>query len=145
MNRTAGGGQMIDQGRHRAIFGVDAVEINNATAGTGYDQLVVNGATNTVALAGTLALTVSPSFIPSNDAFWIVVNNTSNSLSGTFGSYTGLPDGWTVLANVDYDTANLTPGSGNDVAIVAVPEPATLAMLIMAAGLCLFFKRFRNK
>jgi len=49
-----------------------------------------------------------------------------------------------VLYNVEYDTSNLTPGSGNDVAIVAVPEPATLAMLIIAAGLCLVFKRFRN-
>jgi autotransporter-associated beta strand protein len=126
------------------LSGTDAVDINNATVGTGYDRLVVNGSPNTVALAGTLALTVNPVFIPSSDVFWIVVNNTSNTLSGTFGTVTGLPDGWTVLSNVDYDTTNLSPGSGNDVAIVAIPEPATLAMLIIAAGLCLMFKRFRN-
>jgi hypothetical protein len=129
------------------LSGVDAVDINTATAGTGYDQLVVNGSTNTVALAGTLALTVSPTFIPNSDVFWIVLNNDSlgsAGLTGTFSSTTGLPAGWNVLYNVEYDTSNLTPGSGNDVAIVAVPEPATLAMLIIAAGLCLVFKRFRN-
>jgi autotransporter-associated beta strand protein len=130
------------------LSGTDAVEINNATAGTGYDQLVVNGSTNTVSLAGTLALTVSPSYTPAGDAVWIVVNNTSTNLNGTFDpTVPGLPDGWQVLYNVNYDpvTPNLTPGSGNDVAIVAVPEPATLLMLIMAAGLGLMFRRTRDK
>jgi autotransporter-associated beta strand protein len=129
------------------LSGTDAVETNNATAGTGYDQLVVNGSSNTVALAGTLALTVSPTFTPAGEAFWIVVNNSSTALNGTFGAVTGLPDGWNVLYNVNYDaiTPDLTPGSGNDVAIVAVPEPATMLMLIVATGLGLLFKRFRNK
>jgi autotransporter-associated beta strand protein len=127
------------------LGGIDAVEINSAAAGTGYDQLVVNGASNTVALAGTLALTVSPSYTPAGDAFWIVVNNTTSSLSTSFGSVTGLPDGWNVLYNVDYDTNNLTPGSGNDVAVVAIPEPAALLMLIIAAGLGLMFRRTRDK
>jgi hypothetical protein len=49
------------------------------------------------------------------------------------------------LYNVDYDTNNLTPGSGNDVAVVAIPEPAALLMLIIAAGLGLMFRRTRDK
>ena len=127
------------------MSGNDYVEIVNTTPVTGYDSLVVNDLApgpSTVTLGGTL--TVSDSYVPvtNSEVFWIVVNNTSNALSGTFGSVVGLPSGWQVLYNVNYDpiTPDLTPNSGNDVAIL-VPEPATLAMLIIAAGLCLVFKR----
>jgi autotransporter-associated beta strand protein len=131
-----------------SISGTLAEEINGNVAGTSYDQLVVtdNGAlVSNVTLGGTLAITSSYTAAPS-DVFWII-NDTSatGTLTGTFGTVTGMPAGWQVLYNVDFGTTNLTPGSGNDVAIVLVPEPATWLMLIAAAGLGLLLKRFRNK
>lgn len=135
-------GQLTVNG-NATLSGNDLVEIAGGAPGTGYDQLVVNdgiSSPGTVTLGGTL--TVSNTYAPpAPGPLWIVLNNTSNPLSGTFSTVTGLPAGWDVVYNVDYATSNLTPGSGNDVAITTVPEPATLAMLIFAAGLCLMFKR----
>ncbi len=133
------------------LSGSLAEEINSNAAGTGYDQLVVNdngASVSNVTLSGLLALTVSGTYVPLGEPLWII-NDTSatGTLTGTFGTVTGLPDGWQVLYRVTYDplTPNLTEGSGNDVAILTVPEPAALLMLITAAGLGLLYKRRRNK
>jgi hypothetical protein len=74
--------------------------------------------------------------------FWII-NDTSatGTLTGAFGSVSGLPSGFAVFYNADFASSNLNPGSGNDVAIAYVPEPAALLMLVLAAGLGLVIKR----
>ncbi len=130
-----------------SLGGILAEEILGNVAGTGYDQLVVNdGSTvSNVTIGGTLAVT--DTYTPNaTDVFWII-NDTSatGTLTGTFGTITGLPAGFDVFYNVDFATNSLAPNSGNDVAIaLLVPEPSALLMLIMAAGLGLLFKRFRR-
>jgi hypothetical protein len=60
-----------------------------------------------------------------------------NNLSGTFTTV-NLPD---LSPGLHWDDSNLYVTG----IIHVVPEPATLAMLIIAAGLCLMFRRTRGK
>jgi autotransporter-associated beta strand protein len=130
-----------------ALGSNDNVEITGNTPGAGgYDQLLVKS--GNVSLAG--ALNVTATYTPgSGDEFWILDNEGSGTLTGAFSNYltsgsligAALP-GYQIYYNADYATNSLS--GGNDV-VLAIPEPATLAMLIIAAGLCLMFKRTRNK
>jgi hypothetical protein len=71
------------------------IEVNGAgTAGTDYDQIVVNG---TATLGGTSTLNLSVNFTPSGNQEIIILNATA--LSGAFTTVTGLPSGWTLLYN----------------------------------------------
>ena len=141
-------GQLIVNG-NVTLGGTDAVEINGPVAGTDYDQLVVNG---TVGLGGTLAVTTgfSTSPDPVNDKFWILLNDGTDALTGTFSNYADGAEvfnesgnSWTIHYGAEFDSNTLS--GGNDVVIAVVPEPATMLMLIIAAGLCLMFKRKRDK
>ncbi len=100
-----------------------------------YDQLVVNG---TVTLGGTLTTVVASDFAAKNaDLLWIIRNDGADALGGTFSNYA---QGDTVFSvgsiqykiryGADYATGSLT--GGNDVALSAVPEPGTLALLVVA-------------
>ncbi|MGD0518480.1 MAG: autotransporter-associated beta strand repeat-containing protein [Thermoguttaceae bacterium] len=131
-----------------SLSGDDKVEIDGSVAGTGYDQLQVNGTSHTVTLGGTL--TVSATYTPSSDdMFWIILNDdATNTLTGVFSNYASgdligaaLP-GYHIYYNADSTTNSIS--GGNDV-VLAIPEPATLAMLLIAAGLCLMFRRTRGK
>ena len=133
-----------------AAGSTDIFDINSATA---YDQLNVSvgASAGTVTLGGTLQVNLN--YTPAaTDAFWIINNDLTDAVNGTFN---GLPQGstvftsggtpWVIYYNADYSTLNSTPGAGNDVVIAPIPEPATLVMLIIAGGLCLMFRRTRNK
>jgi len=121
----------------------DNVEITgNAPGAAGYDQLLVE--TGNVSLAG--ALNLSATYTPNpGDMLWIIDNVGSGTLSGTFSNdpVPTLWSGWDIFYSADHATNSLS--GGNDVVIAQVPEPATLTMLIIAAGLCLMFKRTRGK
>ncbi len=79
--------------------------------------------------------------------FWIVVNDSSTStLNGVFSNYAngdpiGALPGYNIYYNADSSANSLT--GGNDV-VLAVPEPAALLMLVVAAGLCLAYRRTRK-
>ena len=128
------------------LSGDDLVQIWGAAAGTGYDQLVVHGGTTT--LGGTLTLDLD-SFTPgSSDKYWIILNDDSTTLSGSFS---GLADGDLVGStglhiyySADYATGNLS--GGNDV-LLQVPEPATFVLLITACLAMLGYagRQYRRK
>jgi autotransporter-associated beta strand protein len=128
------------------LSGNYSAEIAGNAPGTGYDQLLVIGANRTVTLGGTLSVTST--YTPgASDMFWIIVNDDATSiLSGAFSNYANgdpipaLP-GFNIYYHADYSTNSLT--GGNDV-VLAIPEPATLLMLVIAAGLCLAFRRARK-
>jgi|GEM_PF-5748335 len=92
------------------------IEINNAVAGTGYDQFVVNGAVN----LGGAALTLIDGYNPAEgDQFMLIDNNLDDAVPGLFA---GLPEGYEFenFLGVADQSAYLTyaGGDGNDVVIV---------------------------
>jgi len=89
----------------------------------------------------TLALGADPA--GNGDIFWLVGNDGSDAVAGVFtrlnGVTTDLGEGstfdwndqtWLITYQADFDTLSL--GSGNDIAIVAIPEPKWTALLGVA-------------
>jgi fibronectin-binding autotransporter adhesin len=118
------------------------IELDGSTPGTGYDRLNVTGSAT---LAGLLAVTAG--FTPeANALFFILVNDGSDAITGTF---TGLANNSIFnVSGKDYqisyfaDSASNSFAGGNDVALMAIPEP-TAAVLMGMAGLALLGYRRR--
>jgi autotransporter-associated beta strand repeat/autotransporter-associated beta strand repeat len=90
-----------------------AVKLNGTTAGTNFDQLVVNG---TVTLAGA-SIQLMLGYIPTiSDAYTII--NSANPISGTFN---GIPEGGTIIGSYSGSsykfTVSYVGGTGNDVVL----------------------------
>lgn len=118
-----------------------AIELNGDTAGTGYDQLNVTG---TVALAGTLDLSLGYAPVE-NTMFFIINNDGTDAVTGTFS---GLADNdwfqdgsqWFKIGySGDAGTNSFT--GGNDVVLMAVPEPG--ATLLGSLGVLALLRRRR--
>lgn len=100
------------------------IELNGATAGTGYDQLNVTGSAT---VAGLLSVTMGYTPIE-NSLFFILLNDGSDAINGTF---TGLAnDSVFNVSGQDFrisyfaDSTGNTFTGGNDIAFMAVPEPS---------------------
>jgi autotransporter-associated beta strand protein len=116
-----------------------ALDLAGTVAGSGYDQLVVTGGNITLAgdLAGS-ALSFTPAF---NDVFYIMLNNGAGSTTGTLG---GVADGGSLFIGAQEFKVSYTSdfggagfvvgGSGNDVALMAIPEPGSAAVLLAGLG-----------
>lgn len=139
-----------------------AMDINGTTAGL-YDQVVT---TSAVSLSGgDLALNIG-SFTPGSETIYLVVNSLGGTAgtTGAFNSitFTGAGTASLVSGNGAEGTQlmingaeyNLTYGAnfegsaitgGNDIALVAVPEPITWAMLLSGLGLLIIFQHFRSR
>ena len=118
------------------------IEINGANPASHYDQLNVQGG---VTLAGMLDITMG--YTPPNDAlFFIVINDLSDAISGTFsnaaiqgGTYTFDGQQFAISYLGDYGTTSFT--GGNDVVLMAVPEPT--AALLGGIGVLFLLRRRR--
>ena len=124
------------------------VEIEGLTAGNGtgfHDQVVVNG---TVTLNGLLSIISFSGIYAANDLIFILLNDGVDSISGTC---TGLAQGASVGSfagkswNISY--TGKSEGSpaftgGNDVVLMAIPEPR--AALLGGLGMLLLLRRRRN-
>ena len=117
--------------------GTLALELNGVTAGTDYDQL---SATGGVAFGANTALTLSLGFDPADgvDIFTIVANDLADSVStgGGLFSFAGNPlsEGELFTAGAQDFTISYVGGDGNDIVLAAVPEPASIAMLLGGLG-----------
>ncbi len=87
------------------------VELNGTTAGSGYDQLVVNG---TVELAGDLEVTLVSSFATVGDTFTIIDNDGTDPIVGFFN---GLPESGLVEFGGNIWSISYVGGTGNDVVL----------------------------
>lgn len=110
-----------------ALDGLVQVEVSATGTGTS-DRLVVGGELD---LTGA-QLVILPDSLPLDDSAYILASY--GSLTGTFTTAT-LPKGYTV----DYHYHNGT--SPNNIALVPIPEPTTLALLAASLG---FLRRRRR-
>jgi T5SS/PEP-CTERM-associated repeat protein/autotransporter-associated beta strand protein len=124
-----------------SLLGELQIELAGTTAGTGYDEVLLSGGSSAykATLGGNLTLDwTGLSGASDSSKLWILKNNTSGTLSGTFSNYVngaslGIHDGrpWYLYYGADSATGNLT--GGNDVVIAAVPEPSSFILLAISA------------
>jgi PEP-CTERM motif len=99
-------------------------EIGGLAAGSEHDRLTIQGQ---VSLNGLLDVQLLSAFQPSaGDVFTIIDNLSSNSINGTF---TGLQEGAYFVSGGQLWNITYQGGTGNDVMLMAVPEPSTWALL----------------
>jgi autotransporter-associated beta strand protein len=100
-----------------------ALELNGATAGSGYDQLAVNG---NVALAGA-TLNVTLGFTPTvGESFTIVNNHGASPVNGTFA---GLSEGQAFsIGDVRLQISYQGGASGNNVTLTRITPPSSVAL-----------------
>jgi hypothetical protein len=110
-------------GYTQTVTGVLNEEIGGYAAGTQYGQMIVTGP---VTLAGSLNILLINSFTPKvGDTFTVIKNQTGSPITGTF---TGLPEGATVLGNGYLFQISYVGGTGHDVTLTAVKVGSTTAL-----------------
>ncbi|HVW96143.1 MAG TPA: FG-GAP-like repeat-containing protein, partial [Mucilaginibacter sp.] len=100
------------------------IDIAGNTAGTGYDQLIVNG---TVGVSGSTLAATHNYVSGDSDSYNIISNDGSDAITGTFS---GLSEGGTITAGGDNTvlTASYVGGSGNDFTLTAPSLPKVTAV-----------------
>ncbi len=122
-------------------------------AGTDYDQVNVTGSVTLT--GGDLSLSIL-SGIQTDDLYFIILNDSNDAITGIFATLnnvaTDLSQGAIFNAGSQYFqisyTANSAGGTftgGNDVALLAVPEPSTWALLGLGFGALVWRSGFRRR
>jgi autotransporter-associated beta strand protein len=131
----------VEFGRNGAVVTADRVNATGLVSLTGADLHL--------ALADGLTLPVG------GDVVFLIDNQAANDISGFFtklnGVDTTLTEGSTFTWNsqqweITYkaDASTLSTTGGNDLALIAVPEPGTWAMLLSGVGLLVGVQRVRR-
>jgi autotransporter-associated beta strand protein len=111
--------------------GTYTAEINGLTAGTGFDQINVTGS---VDITGGSLVTMFSGTYALNNMVFILTNDAADAITGTYNtfaqgavvaSYGGFDWQISYLA----DSAASTFTGGNDIALMAIPEPNAAALL----------------
>ncbi|MBB2497162.1 DUF4347 domain-containing protein [Pseudomonas sp. UL070] len=122
---NSGAGSMTINGNLDMASGSTlAVDINGATAGTGYDQVIVNGSVDVsgATLAVTHGYTPGP-----GDTYTIIVNDLADAVTGNFS---GLSEGATLTAggNGTVLATSYIGATGNDVSLTAPLNPTVTSV-----------------
>lgn len=118
-------------------------EIAGTTAGVGYDQIDVTG---TVNITGGNLVTLFSGSYSANDTMFILLNDGADAINGT---YTGFAQGATVASYGGFDwlisynanSSGNTFTGGNDIALMAIPEPSIAALASCFAVFTLLRRR----
>lgn len=120
--------------RDGALFVADIASVMS------YDQVTVTG--NNVVLSNAL-LNVQLSYTPELfEAFTLVKNEGSNPVQGTF---LGLDEGATFVEDGTEFQISYLGGDGHDVLITAIPEPASVILLLLAGSAYWIRRRMRSQ
>lgn len=104
------------------------IELGGIIPGSQHDRLTVQGA---VTLNGLLDVRLLDGYIPApGQQFTIIDNLGSDAVLGTFA---GLPEGTNFMSEGYLYTISYQGGTGNDVMLIAVPEPTTWALIGITA------------
>jgi fibronectin-binding autotransporter adhesin len=148
----SGGTGILDIGGNLtlAIGSTVNVELADGLPGLNYDLINVGigiGAVSTgsIDLGGaTLSATANPD-IDLGDLFFIFNNDGADPITGTFD---GIADNSIITIGTqefrisyDADFVSATLDGGNDVALLAVPEPGSAALLLLGAGILIRRRR----
>jgi autotransporter-associated beta strand protein len=150
---TVSSGGFINPGNSPGILNVSGdytqaglytAEITGLTAGTEHDQINVTGSVDIT--GGDLTALFTAGTYAANDIIFILLNDGVDAITGT---YSGFAQGATVIEYDGFEwkisyTANSTTQSftgGNDIALMAIPEPK--AALLGGLGLLLLLRRCR--
>lgn len=130
-----------------SLSGILSMEINGVTVGTLYDQVNVTG---TVSLVSGNTLTLSLGYTPTDGTnFFLINNDLSDAIVGTLNGFaqdaifTLASQLWKISYTGDSGT-NSFSGSGNDLVIQAIPEPATWALLAFSLTTVMVLRRRRK-
>ena len=128
-----------------ATLSTFAVEINGNTVSTQYDQLNVTG---TLSLSGLLS--VSMGYTPADSALFFIIANDglpTDAITGTF-SNAPVDGGIYKLGGQDFkisyfgDSVTNSFIGGNDVVLMAIPEPSA-TLLVGGLGFLVMLRRRR--
>jgi len=118
------------------------VDINNATAGTGYDQLRVTGST---AISGSnLVVNTGGGLfgISLGQKFFAVLNDGTDGITGTFAQGSTVTSNNGDVFSINYADNGDGGTSANDISLtltsVGIPEPGTWAGAALALGALLY-------
>ncbi|HEV7364629.1 MAG TPA: autotransporter-associated beta strand repeat-containing protein, partial [Gemmatimonadales bacterium] len=104
------------------------VELNGTTAGTGYDRLNVIGTVN----LGGATLTALVGFATTNGmTFTVITNDGADAVTGTF---TGLPEGSTLVLGGLGFKISYVGGTGNDVVLTRTAPTLAVASSVLPLG-----------
>jgi autotransporter-associated beta strand protein len=109
------------------------IDLNNTTAGTGYDQATV---TDTVSINGSNLIVAAGSSLSIGDKFFILLNDSTDLVTGAFaqgGTVTASNNGDTFVVNYLDNGDGGAVGNDISLTVTSVPEPGTW----IAGGLAL--------
>jgi fibronectin-binding autotransporter adhesin len=154
---TVNSGASLNPGNSPGILTVDGdysqagaltIEIAGLIAGSQHDQLNVNRVSgdSSVSLSGSLVTAFSGGSYTNGNLLFILLNDGNDAISGTFS---GLAQDaiFTTYGGFDWkisytaDATGTTFIGGNDVALMAVPEPGSV--LLGSLGMLAFLRRKR--
>lgn len=153
----------LDAGAHLDI------ELGKNVAGAGnqpqfgidYDGVQLSGVGSTLTLAGgdlRLSLIAGGAGIETGDVFYLILNGSAVSTVGTFATFSGVgvvnngngsitigSQSFEVSTTADFESSNFASLTGNDVALLAIPEPSAGISLWSGVSCLIALSRFRRR